>query len=84
MLALLPAGEIGDGKIFVHPVADVIRIRTAETGAVAERMEGGMQVGGWGGAWEGGGGGGGMGGCSPVCVCKEKSCGMPTVCTSPA
>lgn len=36
-------GEIGDGKIFVHPVADVIRVRTAETGAVAERMEGGMQ-----------------------------------------
>ncbi|KAL4439703.1 hypothetical protein ABPG75_002704 [Micractinium tetrahymenae] len=36
-------GKIGDGKIFVHPVADVIRIRTAETGAVAERMEGGMQ-----------------------------------------
>eukprot|EP00798_Chlamydomonas_sp_ICE-L_P020943 gene20943-27793_t len=35
-------GEIGDGKIFVHPVADVIRVRTAETGAVAERMEGGM------------------------------------------
>lgn len=36
-------GEIGDGKIFVHPVADVIRVRTAETGAVAERMEGGME-----------------------------------------
>ena len=36
-------GEIGDGKIFVHPVADVIRIRTAETGAVAEHMEGGME-----------------------------------------
>lgn len=34
-------GEIGDGKIFVHPVADVIRIRTAEVGAIAERMEGG-------------------------------------------
>ncbi|GAX85349.1 hypothetical protein CEUSTIGMA_g12766.t1 [Chlamydomonas eustigma] len=36
-------GEIGDGKIFIHPVADVIRIRTAETGAVAEHMEGGME-----------------------------------------
>lgn len=36
-------GEIGDGKIFVHPVADVIRIRTGETGATAERMSGGMQ-----------------------------------------
>lgn len=30
-------------QIFIHPVADVIRIRTAETGAVAERMEGGME-----------------------------------------
>lgn len=36
-------GEIGDGKIFVHPVADVVRVRTGETGAVAERMEGGME-----------------------------------------
>lgn len=36
-------GEIGDGKIFVHPVADIIRVRTGETGAMAERMEGGMQ-----------------------------------------
>ena len=36
-------GEIGDGKIFVHPVADVIRVRTGETGAVAEKMEGGME-----------------------------------------
>ncbi len=36
-------GEIGDGKIFIHPVADVIRVRTAETGAVAERMEGGLE-----------------------------------------
>lgn len=35
-------GEYGDGKIFVHPVADLIRVRTAETGTNAERMEGGM------------------------------------------
>lgn len=35
-------GEIGDGKIFVMPVAEVVRVRTAETGAVAERMAGGM------------------------------------------
>lgn len=35
-------GEVGDGKIFVHPVAEVIRVRTGETGAVAERMAGGM------------------------------------------
>ncbi|WIA16272.1 hypothetical protein OEZ85_012978 [Tetradesmus obliquus] len=36
-------GEIGDGKIFVHPVADVVRIRTAEVGGVAERMAGGLE-----------------------------------------
>lgn len=35
-------GEVGDGKIFVHPVAEVVRVRTAETGAVAEHMQGGM------------------------------------------
>lgn len=35
-------GEVGDGKIFVHPVAEVVRVRTGETGAVAERMAGGM------------------------------------------
>ncbi|CAD7700268.1 unnamed protein product [Ostreobium quekettii] len=35
-------GEIGDGKIFVHPVADVVRIRTGESGLEAEHMEGGM------------------------------------------
>ncbi|KAJ7546378.1 hypothetical protein O6H91_08G037800 [Diphasiastrum complanatum] len=34
-------GEIGDGKIFVVPVADVIRIRTGERGLKAERMAGG-------------------------------------------
>lgn len=28
-------GEIGDGKIFLHPVADVIRIRTGERGSTA-------------------------------------------------
>jgi nitrogen regulatory protein P-II 1 len=28
-------GRIGDGKIFVIPVSDVIRIRTGERGAVA-------------------------------------------------
>lgn len=42
MAAAAYTGEIGDGKIFVHPVAEVIRVRTAETGAVAEYMEGGM------------------------------------------
>jgi nitrogen regulatory protein PII len=36
-------GSVGDGKIFVSPVADVIRIRTGETGAVAERMADGLQ-----------------------------------------
>ncbi|CAI9117619.1 OLC1v1019031C1 [Oldenlandia corymbosa var. corymbosa] len=34
-------GEIGDGKIFVIPVADVIRVRTGERGEKAERMKGG-------------------------------------------
>ncbi|OWM62827.1 nitrogen regulatory protein P-II homolog isoform X2 [Punica granatum] len=34
-------GEIGDGKIFVVPVADVIRVRTGERGENAERMSGG-------------------------------------------
>jgi nitrogen regulatory protein PII len=28
-------GEIGDGKIFVHPLEQVIRIRTGETGDAA-------------------------------------------------
>jgi nitrogen regulatory protein PII len=31
-------GEIGDGKIFITPIADVVRIRTGETGVDAERM----------------------------------------------
>lgn len=34
-------GEIGDGKIFVSPVADIVRIRTGERGLQAERMAGG-------------------------------------------
>ncbi|KAH9621450.1 hypothetical protein KSS87_011588 [Heliosperma pusillum] len=34
-------GEIGDGKIFVLPVADVVRVRTGERGEEAERMSGG-------------------------------------------
>ncbi|PQM33938.1 nitrogen regulatory protein P-II homolog [Prunus yedoensis var. nudiflora] len=34
-------GEIGDGKIFVVPVSDVIRIRTGERGERAEKMTGG-------------------------------------------
>jgi len=28
-------GEVGDGKIFVHDIANVIRIRTKESGMVA-------------------------------------------------
>jgi nitrogen regulatory protein P-II 1 len=28
-------GRIGDGKIFVYPVAEVVRIRTGETGSEA-------------------------------------------------
>ncbi|XAR61449.1 hypothetical protein NMG60_11035154 [Bertholletia excelsa] len=34
-------GEIGDGKIFLVPVSDVIRVRTGERGEKAERMMGG-------------------------------------------
>uniref|UniRef100_A0A0C9S2A7 TSA: Wollemia nobilis Ref_Wollemi_Transcript_20435_946 transcribed RNA sequence n=1 Tax=Wollemia nobilis TaxID=56998 RepID=A0A0C9S2A7_9CONI len=34
-------GEIGDGKIFVLPVTDIIRVRTGERGLKAERMAGG-------------------------------------------
>ncbi|OIW17442.1 hypothetical protein TanjilG_22554 [Lupinus angustifolius] len=34
-------GEIGDGKIFLIPVSDVIRVRTGERGEQAERMTGG-------------------------------------------
>ncbi|GAQ78815.1 PII protein [Klebsormidium nitens] len=33
--------EIGDGKIFVSPVYEVIRVRTGERGVDAERMAGG-------------------------------------------
>lgn len=28
-------GQIGDGKIFIYPIADAIRIRTGETGDAA-------------------------------------------------
>jgi nitrogen regulatory protein PII len=28
-------GEVGDGKIFVYPIAKVVRIRTGETDAAA-------------------------------------------------
>lgn len=28
-------GEVGDGKIFIYPVEDVVRIRTAEQGDIA-------------------------------------------------
>ncbi|CAA7400133.1 unnamed protein product [Spirodela intermedia] len=35
-------GEIGDGKIFLLPVSDIIRVRTGERGEKAERMTGGQ------------------------------------------
>lgn len=28
-------GQIGDGKIFVYPLSEVVRVRTGETGAAA-------------------------------------------------
>lgn len=34
-------GEIGDGKIFLVPVSDIIRVRTGERGEKAEKMMGG-------------------------------------------
>lgn len=34
-------GEIGDGKIFISPVTDIVRVRTGERGLKAERMIGG-------------------------------------------
>ena len=35
ILATARTGEIGDGKIFISPMADVIRIRTGERGPEA-------------------------------------------------
>jgi nitrogen regulatory protein P-II 1 len=35
ILATARTGEIGDGKIFISAMADVIRIRTGERGAEA-------------------------------------------------
>ncbi len=35
IIAKARTGRIGDGKIFVYPVAEVIRIRTGETGESA-------------------------------------------------
>ncbi|KAL6959069.1 Beta-galactosidase, partial [Sarracenia purpurea var. burkii] len=35
-------GEIGDGKIFVLPVSDIIRVRTGERGEKAAKMMGGQ------------------------------------------
>ena len=35
IVAAARTGEIGDGKVFVSPVADAIRVRTGESGAVA-------------------------------------------------
>ena len=36
-------GEFGDGKLFIMPVADVVRIRTGERGRRAEKMSGGRE-----------------------------------------
>ena len=36
-------GEYGDGKIFVLPVMDLVRVRTGERGAAAEHMVGGRE-----------------------------------------
>ena len=38
--AALHTGEIGDGKIFVYDVEDVVRIRTGESGYDALQIPG--------------------------------------------
>lgn len=43
IIASAATGERGDGKIFISPVCDVIRIRTGEHGAAAEHMSGGRE-----------------------------------------
>ncbi len=35
ILEELPSGEIGDGKIFVYDIEDIVRIRTGERGSEA-------------------------------------------------
>jgi nitrogen regulatory protein PII len=35
ILGAARTGEVGDGKIFVYPIAKVIRVRTGETNAAA-------------------------------------------------
>ena len=35
IVAAAKTGQIGDGKIFIHELADAVRIRTGETGAEA-------------------------------------------------
>lgn len=35
LLAVAPIGEFGDGKIFIYPIEEVIRIRTGEEGEAA-------------------------------------------------
>ncbi len=35
ILAVAKTGQVGDGKIFISPVEDVIRIRTEESGSEA-------------------------------------------------
>ena len=35
IVAAAKTGQVGDGKIFIFDVADVVRVRTGETGAAA-------------------------------------------------
>ena len=35
IVAAARTGEVGDGKVFVLPVADVVRVRTGESGVAA-------------------------------------------------
>lgn len=35
IVAAANTGTVGDGKLFIYPIADVVRIRTGETGEAA-------------------------------------------------
>ncbi len=35
IIAAAQTGQIGDGKIFVYPLTEVVRVRTGETGSAA-------------------------------------------------
>ena len=40
----IPSGRVGDGKVFIEPIDDVMRIRTGERGKKALQSEGAVYV----------------------------------------